>query len=98
MPRFLVNRKADQDLFSIALYGIENYGIKSSRAYRKRLVQKFGYISQHPELYPEVNHIRPGYRRCVFGAHSIYFPIKGKRIEIMRILGRQDIAVLKSSN
>jgi toxin ParE1/3/4 len=98
VPRFLVNHKADQDLLSIALYGIENYGIKSSRAYRKRLVQKFEYISEHPELYPKVNHIRPGYGRCVFGSHSIYFRIHGNSIEIMRVLGRQDIAVLKSSN
>ena len=42
-------------------------------------------------FFPAVDHIRVGYRRSVCGAHSIYYRIEGKGIEIIRIIGRQDI-------
>ncbi len=42
-------------------------------------------------LYPAVDHIRVGYRRSVCGAHSIYYRIEGEGVEIIRIIGRQDL-------
>jgi toxin ParE1/3/4 len=47
-------------------------------------------IARSPLRYPKVDHIRQGYRRCVFEVHSIYYRIEGDTAQINRILGRED--------
>jgi toxin ParE1/3/4 len=42
-------------------------------------------------LYPAVDDIREGYRRSVCGVDSIYYRIEGETVEIMAIIGRQDV-------
>jgi toxin ParE1/3/4 len=42
-------------------------------------------------MFPAVDHIREGYRRSVCGKHSIYFRLADNGLEIMRILGQQDL-------
>ncbi|MCH7944323.1 MAG: type II toxin-antitoxin system RelE/ParE family toxin [Proteobacteria bacterium] len=49
-------------------------------------------IADKPKLYPAADNIRKGYRRSVFGVHSIYYRIHGEGVEIVRILGREDPA------
>ena len=38
-----------------------------------------------------MDHIRKGYRRSVLRGESIYFRIDGETIEVMAILGQQDL-------
>lgn len=40
---------------------------------------------------PAVDDIRPGYRRSVCGVDSIYYRVVGDVVEIIRILGQQDV-------
>jgi toxin ParE1/3/4 len=47
-------------------------------------------LAENPRLWPAVDHIRPGYRRSVYGRHSIYYRIDPDAIVIVRILGQQD--------
>jgi toxin ParE1/3/4 len=42
-------------------------------------------------LYPAVDDISEGYRRSVCGVDSIYYRIEGETVEIMAIIGRQDL-------
>jgi toxin ParE1/3/4 len=42
-------------------------------------------------LYQTVDDIREGYRRSVCGVDSIYYRIVGDTVEIMCILGQQDV-------
>ena len=42
-------------------------------------------------LYQAVDDIREGYRRSVCGTDSIYYRIEENTVEIMCILGQQDI-------
>ena len=48
------------------------------------------YWQSNRSLYPVVDHIRPGYRRSVCGAHLIYYRIDAQSVEIVRILKHQD--------
>jgi len=48
------------------------------------------YWPKPPLLYPDVDHIHKGYRRSVYGSHSIYYRIDPEEIVIVRILGRED--------
>ena len=40
---------------------------------------------------PTVDEIREGYRRSVCGVDSIYYRVEGGIVEIMAILGQQDV-------
>ena len=42
-------------------------------------------------MYQAVDDIREGYRRSVCGVDSIYFRIFDGTVEVMRILGQQDV-------
>ncbi len=90
MSSYRLSEAAKQDLIEIALYGDEYHGITQSDRYRDQLMQRFSQLAERPLLYAAVDHIRPGYRRSVFGSHSIYYRIIGNTVEIMRILGRQN--------
>ncbi len=92
MGEYRLSRSAENDLIAIALYSDEQFGVAQSNRYRDRLKQRFSVLAEKPQLYPAVDHIRPGYRRSVCGAHSIYYRIEAQSVEIMRILKRQDLS------
>ena len=48
-------------------------------------------LVKRPHLYQAVDDIREGYRRSVCGVDSIYYRIDGSTVEIMAILGQQDV-------
>jgi len=48
-------------------------------------------LAERPLSYPAVDDIRVGYRRSVCGADSIYYRIEGEAVEIMAIIGQQDL-------
>ena len=91
MAEYMLAEQASEDLIAIAIYGDEKYGIAQSNKYRDQLKQRFTLLAKHPLQYPAVDHVRPGYRRSICGAHSIFFRIDGAMVEIIRILGRQDL-------
>lgn len=91
MPEYRLSEAAKEDLIAIAQHGDERYGIAQSDRYRERLKQRFGALAENPYLYPAVDHIRQGYRRSVCGVHSIYYRITDYGVEIMRVIGRQNM-------
>ncbi|MBE7527719.1 MAG: type II toxin-antitoxin system RelE/ParE family toxin [Burkholderiales bacterium] len=91
MPNYYLSEAAKEDLIRIAQYGNEYFGVTQSDHYRDQLKRRFLIIAERPLFFPAVDHIRVGYRRSVCGAHSIYYRIEGDSIEIIRIIGRQDV-------
>jgi len=91
MPNYHLSEAAKEDLIRIAQYGNEYFGVTQSDHYRDQLKRRFLIIAERPLFFPAVDHIRVGYRRSVCGAHSIYYRIEGDSIEIIRIIGRQDV-------
>ncbi|MCP5443660.1 MAG: type II toxin-antitoxin system RelE/ParE family toxin [Chromatiaceae bacterium] len=59
--------------------------------YLDAFFDRFEQIAQQPLLYQTVDDIREGYRRSVCGVDSIYYRIDGKAVEIMAIIGQQDL-------
>ena len=53
--------------------------------------EHFEIIAQRPFSFESVDFIKKGYRRCVCGSDSIYFKINEDIIDIMAIVGRQDL-------
>lgn len=54
-------------------------------------MNSFNTIAATPYIYQSVDHIKPGYRRCVYKVHSIYYLIKNNHSLIVRILRSQNI-------
>jgi len=51
----------------------------------------FDIIAESPFSFQSVDFIKKGYRRCVCGVDSIYYRINNNTVEIMAIIGRQEL-------
>lgn len=91
MPDYRLTSAAANDLLQIAVFGIRRFGEQRARRYFNRLVSRFDELAAAPERFPRVDHIRKGYRRSVCGVHSIYFRNYRGAVEIVRVLGQQDV-------
>ena len=49
-------------------------------------------IAEQPFLFTAVNEIREGYRRSICGRDSVYYQVVESEVEIMAILGAQDLS------
>ncbi|NBC83908.1 MAG: type II toxin-antitoxin system RelE/ParE family toxin [Bacteroidetes bacterium] len=72
-------------------YGVRKFGIAQADKYFETFFDYFEIIVQRPFSFESVEHLKSGYRRCVCGVDSIYYRIKDDTVEIMAIIGRQDI-------
>lgn len=91
MGKYRLSQSADEDFESIFEYGIDTFGLNQALKYQNRLKQRFDELAEQPYLFQAVDDICEGYRRSVCGVHAIYYRIDGQDVEIMRVLGRQDI-------
>jgi toxin ParE1/3/4 len=90
MARYRLTRAADRDFENIFEFGIANFGLTQALEYQIGLRDRFAQLAAQPDLYQAVDHIREGYRRSVFRAHSIYYKANDGEVLIVRILGRED--------
>lgn len=91
MNKFRLSNEAKNDLIRIHQYGITQFGIKQADRYFDSFFNYFDNIAKRPFSYESVDYIKDGYRRCVCGTHSIDFKINEDIVDIMAIIGRQDI-------
>ncbi|PWK53300.1 type II toxin-antitoxin system RelE/ParE family toxin [Pleionea mediterranea] len=87
-----ISHEAKMDLARIYWHGEKEFGELQATRYFDTLIQRFNDIAESPYKYQAVDHIRDGYRRSVCGVDSIYYQINNGVVEIMRVLGKQDIS------
>ena len=87
---YRLSLSVDEDLERLYEWGLNHFGIPAADRYFDGLITRFGELAANPMLGAAVDHIRAGYRRSVYVAHSIYYRAEGNGIIIVRILGRQD--------
>ncbi len=91
MTKYRLSNEAKNDLIRIHHYGIKKFGISQADKYFDSFFEYFDMIAQRPYSFESVDYIKKGYRRCVCGTDSIYFKMNGDIVEIMAIVGRQDL-------
>lgn len=91
MANYRLSNEAKEDLIRIHHYGVARFGMAQADKYFEAFFDCFEIIALRPFSFESIDHIRKGYRRCVCGADSIYFRIVDGTVEIMAIVGRQDI-------
>ena len=92
MGEYKLTDEADEDLYGIFLYGLQNFGLEQSVKYQMNLRKRFHEITKFPFSYQSVDFIAPGYRRIVYYSHSIFYRVEVWGVSIARILKYQDHA------
>ena len=91
MANYRINEDAKADLQRIYRRGVLEFGEEQADRYFDAFFERFDELAVQPYQYQAVDEIRSGYRRSVCGVDSIYYRIVGSTVEIMRILGQQDV-------
>jgi len=91
MARYRLSNEAKEDLIRIHHYGVEKFGLSHADRYFNAFFEYFDIIAERPFSFESVDFIKKGYRRCVCGSDSIYYRINKDTVEIMAIIGRQDV-------
>lgn len=88
--RYRLSEAADADLERLYAWGIAHFGPNTADSYFDGLIARLETIAQSPLLRQKVDHVRAGYHRCVYCAHSIYYRLEDGVVLIVRILGREN--------
>jgi len=91
MANYKLSNAAKEDLIRIHHFGVEKFGITQADKYFESFFKYFDIIAQRPFAFESVDYIKEGYRRCACGSDSIYFRINDNMVEIMAIVGMQDL-------
>lgn len=91
MSNYKLSNVAKEDLIRIHQFGVKRFGETQANKYFDRFFEYFNLIVEQPFTFESVDFIKPGYRRCVCGSDSIYYRIENNLVEIMTIIGRQDL-------
>jgi toxin ParE1/3/4 len=91
MAKYKLSNVAKDDLIRIHHYGVIRFGIVQADRYFETFFEYFDLIAKSPESFESVDFIKTGYRRCVCGSDSIFYRVIENNVEIMAIVGRQDL-------
>ena len=91
MGTYRLTEDAKDDLIRIYQRGLREFGGVKADAYFNAFFERFELLANQPLAYPAVEDIRVGYRRSVCGVDSIYYRVQGEIVEIMAIIGQQDL-------
>ncbi len=91
MAKYKISNAAKEDLIRIHHYGVKKFGIDQADKYFNSFFEYFEIIAQRPLSFESVDFIKKDYRRCVCGSDCIYYKINNDIVEIITIIGRQDL-------
>jgi toxin ParE1/3/4 len=91
MGNYRLSEEAKADLTRIYRRGLLEHGEAQADRYFHAFFDRFEQLAEQPLLYPGVDDIRQGFRRSVCGVDSIYYRVDGQTVEIMAIIGQQDV-------
>lgn len=91
MAKYRLSNEAKNDLIRIHQYGVKKFLMTQADKYFDSFFEYFDLIAQRPFSFGLVNYIKNDYRRCVCGVDSIYFKINENVVDILAIVGRQDL-------
>ena len=91
MRNYRLSNIAKEDLIRIHQYGVKQFGMRQADKYFSAFFDYFETIAQNPFAFESVDHIKKRYHRSVCGVDSIYYRVIDDVVEIMTIVGRQDL-------
>lgn len=86
MADYELSVKAEQDLTEIYVFSYTNFGEAKADAYLLGLEDCIYRLAENPLLGRSIDHIRKGYLRYEYIAHSVFYKPKKRGITVVRIL------------
>lgn len=86
-----MTEESKEDLRRIYEYAVVEFGVALADEYFYSFFEAFERISQSPTIYQLIDQIRIGYRPCPHRSDVIYCRVSQDRVDIMTILGGQDL-------
>lgn len=91
MANYKLSNEAKEDLIRIHHYGVNKFGMTQADKYFNTFFECFDIIAQRPFAFESVDYLKNGYQSCVCGSDSLYFKINDDIVEIIAIVGTQDL-------
>jgi toxin ParE1/3/4 len=91
MVDYRLSNSAKEDLIRIHQYGVGTFGVIQADKYFNAFFDFFEMIAERLYSFESVDYIKKGYRRCPCGSDTTYFRITDNVVEIMAIIGMQDL-------
>jgi len=91
MAKYKLSNSAKEDLIRIHHFGVKKFGMTQADKYFKSFFEYFDIIAERPFSFESVEFIKADYRRCPCGSDNIYYRINNDIVEIMSIIGCQDL-------
>ncbi len=91
MAEYRLSNAAKEDLIRIHHFGVKKFGITQADKYFDTFFDYFEIIAERPFAFESVDYMKAGYRRCPCGTDTIYYRINDDMVEIMAIVGMQDL-------
>ena len=91
MAEYRLSNTAKEDLIRIHQFGVKKFGITQADKYFDTFFDYFEIIAESPFAFESVDYIKARYRRCPYGSDTIYYRINDNMVEIMSIIGMQDL-------
>ncbi len=66
MARYRLTNAADADIDRLFVFGFEKFGLEQADTYVDGLYEQLDDLTEYPQRWPAVSHIRAGLRRCVY--------------------------------
>ncbi|WP_298527596.1 type II toxin-antitoxin system RelE/ParE family toxin [uncultured Christiangramia sp.] len=92
MSNCKLSNVAKEDLIRIHQFGIKRLGVIQADKYFERFFEYFDTIAEKTFAFESIDFIKPGYRRYVSGSDSTYYRVFKNSVEIISIIGRQDLS------
>lgn len=91
MTPYRLSDEAKNDLIRIPHYGLKTFGIIQADKYFESCFKYFEVIAKSPFSFDSADPVKKDYRHCFCGVYSIYFKVNEDIVEIITIVGRQDL-------
>ncbi|KPF68830.1 plasmid stabilization protein [Bosea sp. AAP35] len=86
MADFALTKRAEADLYDLALFGYERFGEAQAEAYLAELDHVFKLLAGQPRMGRQAETIAPGVRRHDHGSHVILYEEAPSGVRILAIV------------
>ncbi|RLZ54516.1 type II toxin-antitoxin system RelE/ParE family toxin [Proteus mirabilis] len=83
---YKLSKLAEEDIYQIARYTIQQFGVTQAKKYHNDLKQTFELLAKAPWIGRECNWVCNGMRRFEFKKHPIYYLPKNDTLFITRLI------------
>ncbi len=91
MSDYRLTKRAEADLFDIAVHGYRSFGSRQAETYAAGLAHTFGLLADNPGMGRKADAIRPGVHRHEHASHVILYEKTDEGVLILAVIHRRSV-------